>query len=180
MLRARHLDRPTWYVHRSPRTHQLAINLDMLSPLINAGPAALLERPSLACFKHNRTHSVDSHPLLHLSSDLMILSIGSVVGRPAQSTPSQVWYDDIPGSICGPEDGPWPRSFTRLGRSEAWATLAQASDPQSMSYGACGRWSAHAVNFQPFQGTKSQDRYAMRRINIGGRTWTFTAVFDGK
>ncbi|KAH0830229.1 phosphatase 2C-like domain-containing protein [Lanmaoa asiatica] len=91
-----------------------------------------------------------------------------------------VWYDDIPGSICGPEDGPWPRSFTRLGTPEAWAKLAQASNPQSMSYGACGQWCADAVNFQPFPGARSQDRYAMQRLNIGGRTWMFSAVFDGK
>lgn len=110
----------------------------------------------------------------------MIMSISSVVGRPAQSTSSQVWYDDIPGSICGPEDGPWPRSFTPLGTSEAWAKLAQTSDPQTMSYGTRGQWSAHAVNFQPFPGTGSQDRYAMQRLNIGGRTWVFTAVFDGE
>ncbi|KAG8217172.1 phosphatase 2C-like domain-containing protein [Butyriboletus roseoflavus] len=107
------------------------------------------------------------------------MSVGSVVGGLAQPSSSQVSYDDIPGSICGPEDGPWPRSFTRLGTSEAWAQLAQASDPQSMSYGHCGRWRADAVNFQPFSRTRSQDRYAMQQLDIGGRTWTFTAVFDG-
>ncbi|KAG6375879.1 phosphatase 2C-like domain-containing protein [Boletus reticuloceps] len=67
----------------------------------------------------------------------MIMSVGSVVGRQVQaarSSSSQVWYDDIPGSICGPEDGPWPRTFTRLSTSEARTRLAQASDPQSMSY----------------------------------------------
>jgi pyruvate dehydrogenase phosphatase len=113
----------------------------------------------------------------------MIMSVGSVVGRQAQAaqpSSSQVWYDDIPGSICGPEDGPWPRAFTRLGTSEAWAKLAQASDPQSMSYDVRGRWCADAVNFQPFPGTRSQDRYAMQRLDIGGRTWMFTAVFDGE
>ena len=38
----------------------------------------------------------------------MIMSVGAMVGRPAQPAQpsSQVWYDDIPGSICGPEDGP--------------------------------------------------------------------------
>lgn len=110
----------------------------------------------------------------------MIVSVDSVVGRQAQPSSTHAWYDDIPGSICGPEDGPWPRSFTRLRTPEAWAKLAQASDPQSMSYGASGRWRADAVNFQPFPGTGSQDRYAMQRLNVGGRTWTFTAVFDGK
>lgn len=111
----------------------------------------------------------------------MIMSVGSVVGRQAQPLSSQVSYDDIPGSICGPEDGPWPRSFTRLETPEAWEKLGQASDPQSMPYGRCGRqWRADAVNFQPFPGTRSQDRYAMQQLDIGGRMWTFTAVFDGK
>lgn len=120
----------------------------------------------------------------------MIMSVGTVVEAAAAAVARRssdkhdddlVWYDDIPGSICGPEDGPWPRTFTRLGTSEAWTTLARASDPQSVSYGGGGRrWRADAVNFQPYAGTRSQDRYAMQRLEVGGRTWMFTAVFDGE
>ncbi|KAF9228818.1 protein serine/threonine phosphatase 2C [Gyrodon lividus] len=107
------------------------------------------------------------------------MSVGSGLGRQAQPSASQTWYDDIPGSICGPEDGPWPRSFTSLGATEAWKKLSQASDHQSMRYAASGTRRADAVNFQPFPGARSQDRYTMQRLDIGGRMWTFTAVFDG-
>ncbi|KAH7890063.1 phosphatase 2C-like domain-containing protein [Phlebopus sp. FC_14] len=109
---------------------------------------------------------------------MMILPSCSGIGRQAQPS-SQAWYHDIPGSICGPEDGPWPRSFKDLGMPEAWKTLSLASETQSLNFGAGGRWRADALNFQPFPGVTSQDRYAIQRLNIRGRTWTLTAVFDG-
>ncbi|KAF9234505.1 phosphatase 2C-like domain-containing protein [Melanogaster broomeanus] len=109
----------------------------------------------------------------------MVLSAGSGVYRQAQPSSSQASHYDIPGSICSSEDGPWPRPFTSLGATEAWKKLSHTSDHQSMLYGANGRWRADAVNFQPFPDARSQDRYAMQRLNIGGRMWTFTAVFDG-
>ncbi|KAF8839869.1 protein serine/threonine phosphatase 2C [Paxillus ammoniavirescens] len=110
---------------------------------------------------------------------MTIMSVDSGIGRQVQPSASQAWHDDIPGSICGPEDGPWPRSFTNLGATEAWNKLSQTVDHQSMRYGAGERWCASAVNFQPFPGARSQDRYAMQRLDIGGRMWTFSAVFDG-
>ncbi|KAG6332779.1 hypothetical protein ID866_6314 [Astraeus odoratus] len=93
--------------------------------------------------------------------------------------PSLAWYDEIPGSLCGPEDGAWPRPFTKLDASEAWNGLSAASGPRSLDYGTGGRWRADAINFQPFPGAVNQDRYAMQRLDIRGRTWTVTAVFDG-
>lgn len=101
---------------------------------------------------------------------------------PASSSSSSqvVWYDEIPGSICGPEDGPWPRPFTNLDAPEAWNRLSDSSNPESLNYGTGGRrWRADALNFQPCRGAKSQDRYAMQQLDIRGRIWTLTAVFDG-
>ncbi|KAL4065190.1 phosphatase 2C-like domain-containing protein [Scleroderma citrinum] len=102
------------------------------------------------------------------------------------------WYDapndesmitdtcTIPGSICGPEDGSWPRPFTPLDMPQAWNKLSQVSGPESLGYSTGGvQWRADALNFQPFCSAKSQDRYAMQRLNIRGRIWTLTAVFDG-
>ncbi|KIJ63334.1 hypothetical protein HYDPIDRAFT_92836 [Hydnomerulius pinastri MD-312] len=108
----------------------------------------------------------------------MIISDGSGISRQAQPS-SLAWYDEIPGSICGPEDGPWPRTFRNLGLAETWKKLSLVSDPQSLHYGPGGRWRADSLNFQPFPGGGSQDRYAMQRLNINGRMWTLTAVFDG-
>ena len=99
----------------------------------------------------------------------------------SESSSQVVWYDEIPGSICGPEDGPWPRPFTNLDAPEAWNRLSDSSNPESLDYGTGGRrWRADALNFQPCRGAKSQDRYAMQQLDIRGRIWTLTAVFDGE
>lgn len=109
----------------------------------------------------------------------MLAGSGSSVQQKDAQPASVAWHDEIPGSICGPEDGPWPRAFTNLTTSEAWNKLSQTSDPQFLAYGAGEKWRADALNFQPFPGAKSQDRYAMQQLHIGGRIWTLTAVFDG-
>lgn len=109
----------------------------------------------------------------------MLAGPGSSAPQKEAQPSSVAWFDDIPGSICGPEDGPWPRAFTNLTSSEAWDKLSLASDPQSLAYGTGKEWRADALNFQPFPGAKSQDRYAMQQLRIGDRIWTLTAVFDG-
>ncbi|KAI6123177.1 phosphatase 2C-like domain-containing protein [Pisolithus croceorrhizus] len=109
----------------------------------------------------------------------MLAGPGSSAQQKEAQSSSVASYDEIPGSICGPEDGPWPRAFTNLTTSEAWDKLSLTSDPQSLAYGTGEEWRADALNFQPFPGAKSQDRYAMQQLHIGGRIWTLTAVFDG-
>lgn len=109
----------------------------------------------------------------------MLAGSGGLAQQQEAQPPSVAWYDEIPGSICGPEDGPWPRAFTNLTTSEAWNKLSLASDPQSLAYGTGEKWRADALNFQPFSGANSQDRYAMQQLHVGGRIWTLTAVFDG-
>ncbi|KAI5987484.1 phosphatase 2C-like domain-containing protein [Pisolithus albus] len=109
----------------------------------------------------------------------MLAGPSSSAPQKEDQPPSVAWYDEIPGSICGPEDGPWPRAFTNLTSSEAWDKLSLVSDPQSLAYGTGKEWRADALNFQPFPGAKSQDRYAMQQLRVGDRIWTLTAVFDG-
>ncbi|OAX36076.1 protein serine/threonine phosphatase 2C [Rhizopogon vinicolor AM-OR11-026] len=91
---------------------------------------------------------------------------------------SSASFGDIPGSLCSPTDG-WPRSFRDLRYDAAWERLAAASNLHSVQLDASGRWRADALNFQPCIRTPSQDRYAIQQINIQGRIWTLSAVFDG-
>ncbi|OJA08244.1 hypothetical protein AZE42_09019 [Rhizopogon vesiculosus] len=91
---------------------------------------------------------------------------------------SSASFGDIPGSLCSPADG-WPRPFRDLKYDAAWERLAAASNLHSVQFDASGRWRADALNFQPCVRTPSQDRYAIQQINIQGRVWTLSAVFDG-
>ncbi|KAJ7684432.1 phosphatase 2C-like domain-containing protein [Mycena polygramma] len=87
--------------------------------------------------------------------------------------------DDIPGSRCTPEDGPWPRAFFLLDEAEIWEELQRLSDPDSVLFNADKGWRADGVNFQPSPITSTQDRYILRQLNVHGRLWTLTGVFDG-
>lgn len=91
------------------------------------------------------------------------------------------YAEDIPGSRCGPEDGPWPRSYQVLNEDELWRELRILAKPQSMSLPSTTkeRWKADALNFQPSPSTKTQDRYVVTQLDVHGRLWTFTGVFDG-
>jgi pyruvate dehydrogenase phosphatase len=87
------------------------------------------------------------------------------------------YFHDIPGTRCGPEDGPWPRSYQVLDDIEVWRELALLAKPQSVQLDTLRR--ADSVNFQPCPRARTQDRYAVRQLNVHGRLWTLTGVFDG-
>lgn len=89
------------------------------------------------------------------------------------------YSEDIPGSRCGPEDGPWPRSYQVLSEEELWRELRVLAKPQSTQLGAAGRFKADSINFQPSPSTKTQDRYVVTQLDVNGRLWSFTGVFDG-
>lgn len=89
-----------------------------------------------------------------------------------------VAYDaEIPGSRVGPEDGPWPRQYQILAETELARELELTAKPLSFPIGP--RYSAYGVNFQPCHVYSTQDRYTVQRLNVHGRVWTFTGVFDG-
>jgi len=92
---------------------------------------------------------------------------------------AQQWTyaEEIPGSRCGPEDGPWPRNYKVLDDEEIWKELKAAARPQSYSLKQ-GR-KVDTLNFQPSPRTRTQDRYAIREFQVGGELWTVTGVFDG-
>ena len=85
--------------------------------------------------------------------------------------------EDIPGSRCSPDDGSWPRPYKILQEDDLWRELATVAKPQSTVFDS--HWRADSVNFQPSPQTKTQDRYVVTQLDIHGRMWTFTGVFDG-
>lgn len=97
-----------------------------------------------------------------------------------ERAPSNWAYaEDIPGSRCGPEDGPWPRPYHVLGEAELWRELRILARPQSVLLDSRRGWRADSINFQPSPTTKTQDRYVVTQLDIHGRMWTLTGVFDG-
>ncbi|KAF9464570.1 phosphatase 2C-like domain-containing protein [Collybia nuda] len=92
---------------------------------------------------------------------------------------SWAYSEDIRGSRCGPEDGPWPRPYQVLSEAELWRELRILAKPQSTVFDAKKGWRADSINFQPSPKTKTQDRYIVTQLDIHGRTWTLTGVFDG-
>lgn len=89
------------------------------------------------------------------------------------------YSEDIPGSRCGPEDGPWPRSYKVLSEKDLWRELRVLSQPHTLKLDPEGRYKADSINFQPSLTTKTQDRYVVTQLEVHGRLWTFTGVFDG-
>lgn len=92
---------------------------------------------------------------------------------------ASAYAEDIPGSRCGPEDGPWPRSYLVLEEKGLWREMRTLAKPQSSPLGPQGKYKADSVNFQPSPSTKTQDRYVVTQLEVNGRQWAFTGVFDG-
>jgi pyruvate dehydrogenase phosphatase len=97
----------------------------------------------------------------------------------AQASHRLAYDSDIPGTRCGPEDGPWPRSYQVLDEPDIWKEMSAFAKPQSVIFDPIRRWRADAINFQPCLNTRTQDRYVMQQLDIHGLTWTLTGVFDG-
>lgn len=87
------------------------------------------------------------------------------------------YHVEIPGSRVGPDDGPWPRPYQILAEADLARELELTAKPLSFSLGS--RYSAYGVNFQPCHVYSTQDRYTVQQLNVHGRVWTFTGVFDG-
>lgn len=105
---------------------------------------------------------------------------GDAVNGGHPQAPLGLAYDsDIPGTRCGPEDGPWPRSYQVLHEPDIWREMSAFAKPQSVVLDPVrGLW-ADAINFQPCLTSRTQDRYVIQRLDVHGLTWTLTGVFDG-
>ncbi|KAL0575380.1 hypothetical protein V5O48_006593 [Marasmius crinis-equi] len=98
---------------------------------------------------------------------------------PSQAGLDWAYSEDIPGSRCGPEDGPWPRPYQILEEDDIWRELRLLAKPQTFHFDTSRGWRADSINFQPSPSTRTQDRYVVKQLAINGRQWSFTGVFDG-
>jgi pyruvate dehydrogenase phosphatase len=58
--------------------------------------------------------------------------------------------------------------------------LKQLARPHSVTWDYDTGWRADSLNFQPSPNARTQDRYVATQIDIRGRKWTLTGVFDGR
>ena len=74
------------------------------------------------------------------------------------------------------------RPQTPLGPDEKtlWHELRVSAKPQTAPLGDGGAYRADSVNFQPCPTSRTQDRYVVRELEVKGKRWSFTGVFDGK
>ncbi|KDQ59746.1 hypothetical protein JAAARDRAFT_205725 [Jaapia argillacea MUCL 33604] len=93
--------------------------------------------------------------------------------------PNLAYHYDIPGTRCGPEDGPWPRTYQLLSEAQLSKELDISARPQSRVFNAENGWKADSLNFQPCNNYRTQDRYVVQELLIEGEKWTLTGVFDG-
>ncbi|KAF7294567.1 Mitochondrial type 2c protein [Mycena indigotica] len=90
------------------------------------------------------------------------------------------YLEDLPaGTRLTPDDGPWPRAYYLLEDEEIWEEFERVADPSTVLFSRDKGWRADGVNFQPAPTTNTQDRYVLKQLNIHGRRWTLTGVFDG-
>jgi hypothetical protein len=103
-----------------------------------------------------------------------------MLAQPQRPAFHWAYSEDIPGSRCGPEDGPWPRAYQILDDADIWRELRALAKPQTRVFNVEKGWRADMVNFQPAVGTRTQDRYVVKEIAIGNEKWSLTGVFDGR
>lgn len=86
---------------------------------------------------------------------------------------------EMPGTRCDPEDEIWPCPYTVLPEPELTRELFAAAQSEHVVLDARRGWRADCVTFQPCVYARSQDRHVVKRLDVHGRAWTLTAVFDG-
>jgi pyruvate dehydrogenase phosphatase len=90
---------------------------------------------------------------------------------------SVAYLHEIPGARCGPEDNS-PKAYTILqDSSHIWEEMSVLARPESMQFGDQGL-KADSLNFQPCPTARSQDRCVVQQLDIHGKSWMLTGVFD--
>ncbi|EIN07936.1 protein serine/threonine phosphatase 2C [Punctularia strigosozonata HHB-11173 SS5] len=85
----------------------------------------------------------------------------------------------MPGTRCDPEDDIWPCPFELLTERGIQERIEELANPQSQVLDAKRGWKADFLSFQPCFGSANQDRLVVKQLNVGGKQWTLTGVFDG-
>ncbi|KAI0291425.1 phosphatase 2C-like domain-containing protein [Russula brevipes] len=78
-----------------------------------------------------------------------------------------------------PDDSPLRCAFVPLSEHDIAQRLAALAKPERTVFDAARGRLADAVAFQPCTRYNSQDRFVVRQIDVHGKKWTFTGVFDG-
>jgi pyruvate dehydrogenase phosphatase len=78
-----------------------------------------------------------------------------------------------------PDDSPLRCAFVPLSEHDLTQRLAALAKPERTVFDAARGHLADAVAFQPCARYNSQDRFVVRQIEVHGKKWTFTGVFDG-
>lgn len=99
------------------------------------------------------------------------------------STPSDdgwllACHADIPNSRIESE-ATWPLRYRILTKEEASTKLLSLANAQSIVPDPAWGLQVDSVSFQPCTSYESQDRYAVRQLDVHGRAWSLTAIFDG-
>lgn len=104
----------------------------------------------------------------------------SIMAVDSEQAPHHLAYlHDIPGTRCDPADG-WPKAYQILPDvRQIWSELTATARPDSVPLDPGQGLKADSLNFQPCPGSKTQDRYVVQQLDIHGKIWTLTGVFDG-
>jgi pyruvate dehydrogenase phosphatase len=78
-----------------------------------------------------------------------------------------------------PDDSPLCCAFEPLSETDLVQRLTALAKPERTVFDATRGRLADAIAFQPCMRYNSQDRYVVRQLDVHGRKWTFTGVFDG-
>ncbi len=78
-----------------------------------------------------------------------------------------------------PDDSPLRCAFVPLSETDLTQRLKALAKPERSVFDATRGHLADAVAFQPCTRYDSQDRFTVRQLDVHGKKWTFTGVFDG-
>jgi pyruvate dehydrogenase phosphatase len=78
-----------------------------------------------------------------------------------------------------PDDSPLRCAFVPLSETDLVQRLTALAKPERTVFDATRGHLADAVAFQPCMRYNSQDRFVVRQLDVHGKKWTFTGVFDG-
>ncbi|KAF8496799.1 protein serine/threonine phosphatase 2C [Russula emetica] len=78
-----------------------------------------------------------------------------------------------------PDDSPLRCAFVPLSEADLTQHLKALAKPERTVFDATRGHLADAVAFQPCTRYNSQDRFAVQQLDVHGKKWTFTGVFDG-
>jgi pyruvate dehydrogenase phosphatase len=78
-----------------------------------------------------------------------------------------------------PDDSPLRCAFVPLSEADLTQRLKALAKPERTVFDATRGHLADAVAFQPCTRHNSQDRFVVRQLDVHGKNWIFTGVFDG-